>query len=77
MAVSNSQTWEEGKQTQHVTGLAWRGCAGSSPSDYSIHTLLPPRFPHKSQAAAGLTGCFAADTAATMSLGQQEGKRQT
>lgn len=46
MAVSNSQTWEEGKQTQHVTRLAWRRCPGNSPSNYSIaHAPAPTLSP--------------------------------
>lgn len=72
-----TQTWEEGKQTQHGTRLAWRRYPGSSPSHDSIPHAPAPTSPHKSQPAAGLIGCFVADTAATMSLRQQEGKRQT
>lgn len=46
MAVSNSQTWEEGKQTQHVTRLAWRRYPGNSPSNYSIaHAPAPTLSP--------------------------------
>lgn len=46
MAVSNSQTWEEGKQIQHVTRLAWRRCPGNSPSNYSIaHAPAPTLSP--------------------------------
>lgn len=75
MPVSNSETWDQGKQTQHVT--CW-------PDVHTLHTLamlpavtaslLPPRLPRKSHTAAGPTGCFVADTAATKALGQQEGE---
>lgn len=75
MPVSNSRTWDQGKQTQHVT--CWLDVHTLAILPAITASLLSPRLPHKSHTAAGLTGCFVADTAATKSLGQQEGKRQT
>lgn len=75
MPVSNSRTWDKGKQTQHVT--CWLDVDALAILPAITALLLPPRLPHKSRTAAGLTGCFVADTAATKSLRQQEGKRQT
>lgn len=68
-------TWDKGKQTQHVT--CWLDVHTLAILPAITASLLPPRLPHKSHTAAGLTGCFVADTAARKSLGQQEGKRQT
>lgn len=72
MPVSNSRTWDKGKQTQHVT--CWLDADTLAILPAITASLLPPRLPHKSRTAAGLTGCFVADTAATKSLGQQEGR---